>query len=340
MRDPFRPLRDRGARRWAASLLLAGLSAVTGCERSPLPTVGGASGRLKRARVVVISPEAAGPRWPAIRAGLERTLSAYEGLRIEWRTVAPATPAAVARVLDAERRSRRMADGIVIYWPARLGSDPLPESFSPDRRVVVVIGPRRVPPGVYGLVRVAWAAGADRLAESLHELRGRPKSVLLLHKAGCEPQERRLRDRFLLALRKAGRVTLLDEADLCGADGVAGAIRPLVARFAHAGVLVSLDGRVWDDPEALRAVRPEMPIATLGADPRLWSLMQRGRVVALVGPLDGRIGEAAGELLVSGLADGTPGTHTRTIECELVRPETFEDFVRRYRRAAATQPAP
>lgn len=319
-------------------LLMAGLSALPACERSPLPTAGRASGRLKRARVVVIAPGSAGPRWPAVRAGVRQALGSYEGLRIKWRTVTPATPAALAGVLEHE--ATRTADGVVIYWPARLDSEPLPESFAPDRQIVVVIGPRRVPPGVYGLVRVAWAAGADRLAERLHTLRGDPKSLLLLHRAGCQAWGRRLRDRFMLALGKQGRVALLDEADLCGADDAAGAIRPLVTRFAHAGVLVSLDGRVWDEPGAWQAVPARMPIATLGADPRLWPLMRAGRAVALVGPLDGKIGEAAGALLVSGLADGTPGPHVRTIECELVRPETLDDFVRRYQQAAATQPGP
>jgi len=50
--------------------------------------------------------------------------------------------------------------------------------------------------------------------------------------------------------------------------------------------------------------------------------------------------DAAGELVIAGLADDLPGPHVRTIDCDLIVPETLSAFQRRYAHAAASQPAP
>ncbi len=340
MHETFRSTDRTAGRNAGTGWLLAALSALAGCQRAPLPGGGQASARLKHARVVVICATPDDPRWPAIRAGLTRSLGAYDGLRIEWRSLQTPSPAKLTTMLHTLRRNQPSPDAVVIYWPARLEAPPLPETFSPDRQIVVVIGPQQAPPGVYGLVRVAWAAGAETLAARLHELPGKPQSLLLLHGAACGPWGQRLRDRFLLALRKAGRVVVLDQAETCGATPPRQTVAALTQRFPHAGVLVSLRRELWDMPGVLEALRPQMRIATLGADPQLWPLLRSGRLTALVGPVDGQIGQAAGELVISGLADGLPGPHVRTIECDLIEAATLRAFQRRYTHAAASQPAP
>ncbi len=318
---------------WPACTLL--LAALTSCRAGPADEQT-ASRRLARARLALVGPAGPAPDWPAVRDAFHDALRPYRGLKIELVRPRHTGGPALRDVLESLNRRSEIPDAVVVAVPP--GIDPARFVMPAVRRqrVVVLIGPRKPPEGAYGVVRVAWAAGAELLARSLAHAAPHARSYLLLHRRRHGVWHRRLYDRFMLAARARTELALLDEADLDAGPSAADVLTRLTARFPHAGLLVSLDGSIWRQRDVLEAVRPTLPVATLGfgLGPDAWPLMRSGRISAFVAPVAGRIGAAAAEMTAAGLADGDAGPHVRTVACELVTPPQLDAFIRRYMAAA------
>ena len=73
---------------------------------------------------------------------------------------------------------------------------------------------------------------------------------------------------------------------------------------------------------------------TLSSAPPLWARLRKGEAAALAGPLHGEIGYTAAARVWAGLTAAEPFGRIDLVPCELITPETLDDFAGRYAESA------
>lgn len=328
--------------------LLLGTS-VTGCKRD--------EGSVPRAVIpsadsvfYFIGPSEFDPRWPAIRGGARRQAAKLPPMDIRY--VAPRGDDPALRAALVQECINQNAIGACLFVndhavgeenaadSARAESrdDPY-EKLAADLRsasvLVVTIG-RRLSSGVeFGHVDVGAADGAEQLGERLEFVAPGKQSYVLLNERGRGPLGDLNYTRFSNAVRRTHAFTLLDERDVyASATPARRHIRDMLAKFSHAGLVVTLAPDPWLALQPRLALDGSTQFATLGASPALWPRLQSGEAAALVGPLDGEIGYQALRLAWEGLVSARPSGSVVMIDSEVVTPDRLEAFAKRYADAA------
>lgn len=315
-------------------LLLAAM--VTGCDRpasNPQPLAS-----FKDARVVAVGWTADDPQWPGIRGGIERAAADFAPLRVEFRAARDALPATYAALIaDVERARPHVA--ILHVGRARDVEHAVRRLTHAGVRVVTV-GRTLASEGEYARVEIDLPGGAELLGAELPRIAAGGQAYVLLHARGIDAEATRLYQRFAAGAEKNRLISRLAERTRPTADSDGRAqIGEMLAEFRNVSLVITLDDRPWRSGAA-GLLGPANRFATLPASPVLWGEMRAGRCAALAGPLDGDAGAAALNLAVHALSNSPRPESPRVIPCELVTPDSLDDFARRYRAAAGAPEGP
>jgi ABC-type sugar transport system substrate-binding protein len=304
------------------------LAAVTGCDRTPdTPKIGNppAPGDL----IVLIGPPRSDPRSPGIAGGVRSSLAQYPTLRLETST--PSDSSADALLRAADRALAMSARAVCLYVGDPAVARPAAERIASSGTILVTMGERCDRVGTFGHVQVDLAGGAELLGKHLAEIAGSKRAYLLVHNQGASDPETHRYERFMQHARRQYQMTLLEERNASETEQPAAELlRAMFRRFRHAGLAVTLNPRPWLESKPAELLGRDARFATLGAAPPLWPALRSGEAAALVGPLDGEIGSLAAELALTGLTESRKAGLLRIVSCELVTPDTLDDFAQRY----------
>lgn len=317
-----------------AYLLLAAM--LTGCDRpasGPQPLAS-----FKDARIVAVGWTADDPQWPGIRGGIERAAADFAPLRVEFRAARDALPATYAALIaDVERTRPHVA--ILHVGRARDVEHAVRRLAHTGVRVVTV-GRSLVSEGEYARVEVDLPGAAELLGAELPRIADGGQAYVLLHGRGIDDEATRLYQRFSAGAEKNRLISRIAERTRLTADSDGREqIGEMLAEFRNVSLVITLDDRPWRGGTA-GLLGPGNRFATLPASPVLWGEMRAGRCAGLAGPLDGDAGAAALNLAVHALSNSPRPESPRVIPCELVTPDTLDDFARRYRAAAGAAAGP
>lgn len=314
---------------------------LTGCDRKPSPPRGGRvppNGSL----MIVIGPAADDPTWPAIRGGAERFAATLPNLVFDY--VAPLDDDYAARKLLIDQCIERKPKAICLYvTEAGGGSKPEHDPFvalaDQIRRsdILLVTMGRRLGDGsrYYAHVGVDLAWAADAIGRNLTAIAVDKRSYLLLHQRDLSAESTRIYNRFTLAARRDATMTRLREQRAAPSTAEQHRqLREMLAEFPNAGLIVTLTPRLWLEQPAGAALDSRNRFVTLSTAPPLWPRLRKGEAAALAGPLHGEIGYTAVSKAWSGLLAGEPLGRVELIPCELVTPDTLDDFAKRYAESA------
>ncbi len=313
----------------AALLLLSWL--LAGCrEQAPAPR---SSDKLVTgATIVFIGPAGGGLRWQAMLGGARKAIQSFPAIKL--RPLLPSDGSDTA-LRDAVDRALGLQPDVLCLTVFETGeaTDIAERVFDIGVPLITVGSGPKLEKSV-AHVRIDLTGGAQLLGAHIPEILGDRRSYVLLSCQGRSRTDTSCYARFMQAARHHSGVYLLDER--CGTGSVAGMvdeIRDMLAVFPHAGMVVTLRPDVWFDNDPVMLLRDKTRLATLGASPRLWPLLRSGRAAALCGPIDGRIGHIAMDAAIVVLTRSRQFSPLHIVPCELVRPDSLDDFARRYAEA-------
>ncbi len=320
-----------GRRSVAALAYLLIPIALTGCKRDPASLVGGTP-LPPDALVAIIGPYQAHPNWQGIRGG---ALRYGQRPSVNCLAIAPKNgePAALAAVVDEIIKKSPLAVCLCVEDPD--AARPAAQRIVRQGILLVTIGRPLEGVSTYGHVDVNWPGAAALLGKNLDSIAAGRRSYVLIHERDKDRNASLCYARFTAGARTRSTLKLLEERNAAGSErSQQELVEELRRKFRHVGLVVTLSSEAWVSLQPWMKLPVENRFATLSAPPLLWSRLRSGEAAALAGPLDGEIGYAAVDLAVIGLM-GIPGTpRERTLQCELVTPDTLEDFARRYAAAA------
>jgi len=308
------------------------LAAIIGCRSQPDPPPG--EGRLPPAgaAIVMIGPPIGDPHWPAIVGGARRFLSNYPGVRLEVWNLAAADPAEFRKLVQSAKRRQPAA---VILYVTNM------PNFVAEARGLASAGPRIVTIGlrldldVFGHVEVGLADAAGVLGQNLANIAPGRRTYVLLHANGGSPLASQMYLRFnSAALEQSGIVRLTERNVVDARASERELVAAMLAQFPSSALVVTLEPSLWLSRPPEELLGRQRRFATIGAPPTLWGELRSGRAAALVGALDGEIGAQAAELALEAVLDIRREVRTASVRCELVTPETLDDFARRYAESA------
>lgn len=321
---------------WRAGLWLAMALAGTapGCDRPPDALV--APREAPTGRVLLLSPARPDPGWPFVARGAAHYFEQLH--RISFQHADLSDGPVISYGVRVDECLQPPPDVVILPVTDHNIGRSVARRISRTGTPLITYGLAVDVPGVYGHVEVDWVSGVGALARRLPEFVAPHQSYLLIHEAGRSRLGTRRYDRFMGEARRQFGVRLLDETSLAPGASQRDAIRELIQRFKHAGLLVSLAPDYWWTASQRELAEVGRPLATVAAPPSLWPLLDRGQAVALVGVLDGQIGRAAAELALRTLAGSADAVEPPLIGSELITPETLPDFGRRYAEAVGYDP--
>lgn len=318
--------------RATTSIALATSICAGGCERQSNPS-GPPPADDAPAILILIGHQPRDPQWTGIVGGAERTASHYPNL-----TVRDLTPPLGSLAGQRPLINQAVAKGADLIAVHTGGSDPepLPVAWLQGKGVrLITFG--AVQPQTDGAaphVAVGLVDGVERLAESLPTLMGDSRSFVLLHAGGRSEVDDRCLSRFNREITRQERLRQLTQRSVVNHNKPPGAlVREMLEQFRAAPMVVALDPAPWVGPAPLR-LPPEVRFVTISAAPALWPYVRQGQAAALVGPIDGEIGQQVVEIAAQMVLDSDDVPRYRLVPVELVTAENLDDFERRYRRAA------
>ena len=331
----FRASRRRAGesrRRVVLGLAAVWAIAVAGCEgQAPTPQ---SSDKLSTgATVVFIGPPKGGLYWRAILGGAVKTLSTFPAIRLEPLVPADDTDNALRDTID--RALSLKPDVLCLYTTDTDRITDVAQRLFDAGVPLITVGPGPKIEKCATHVRIDLAGGANLLGKQLPAILGDRHSYVLVSCQGRSRIDTECYVRFKQGARQHSGIHLLDER--CAAkseDEMADQIRDMLAIFPHTALVVTLRPDVWFDHDPVMLLRDNTRLATLGASPQLWPLLRSGRAAALCGPIDGQIGGAVADAAIVVITHSRPFSTVHTISCELVRPDSFDDFARRYAKAS------
>lgn len=283
-------------------------------------------------RVVLLVTSQTDPRQAAMIGGAARVAAERPNLKLEVAQIRPVAdyarefdeilksqpaviviPSANERIL-AEIRQATLKTGIVLITYG--------ETNDPPERV-----------GIFGHVSTDRAAAAELLGRELSNFGSERKSYVLVQSAA--DARNGVTDRFRSGVgSRVGPVLLSDatygDSNFSGPD----AIRSLLAQFPNTTLAVTLDESLWLESPPGLLLGEHQVMATLGVSPLLWGAVREHKCIAMVGVLDGDIGEAIVRMVFGALLATEKGPLFRAIPNEVVTPDLLERFEHRYAAAA------
>lgn len=288
--------------------------------------------------VIMVGPAASHPQSRALAGGARIAADRHGNTKLEFSTPDGATSEALGR---AVRAALDLKPDAVCLWVAS------PETVEPvlpgliESNVLVVTMGTSVPnSSFFGHVDANIQGGAEMLGERLDVIADGGRSYVLLHEAGTNTLATQCRDRFNYGIRQHYGVQLLDERNAGSTTTPAHElVREMVTRFPNVAMVITFSADAWLAAPPAETLGPRTRFATMPATPELWPWLRSGQAAALVGPIDGQIGELAVEMAMTGLtSDRREGGGTRVVRAELVNARNLEDFAGRYAAAAGSTP--
>ncbi len=323
-------------RRLVPYLYLLAPSLVIGCERAPRGAAPGSTPPAD-APLVFVTPSPAEPLAAAIVGGAAKVIrdtpiAAYQTVQPDDPT-AEALRRAVSRALDAQPAV------LAVWFPCDGSADAAADVLQASTVLLVTAGalPATLTPRAH--VSIEWVEGAEMLGRSLPRLAPGKRSYLLLHEDGRDAWRSQVYGRFAAEARLHFNLTLLEARAALRGDGRA-LLGELVARYPHAGLLVSLTDSPWGESGGRFETPGNSPLAVLSAAPAMWPRLRSGEAVGLVGPVAGDVGRQVGALMLGALVGDVPPGTVRHVPCELVTRESLDSFEMRYQIAGNLPPPP
>lgn len=314
------------------------VASFSGCKNDP-DGYGAQRALGKGTLVAVIGPSESHPNWPAIGGGA--FLAARTLPNVDCFAALPQAGETASSDAFLDRILARNPAAAIICNDSPTVTGDIVRRLAQAGLLTVTIGARTDDPSVFGHVAVAWPPAAELLGEQLPKLAGDPPnpnlptvgpSYILIHRRSAGGVDAECYVRFAAAV---SRMTLLRAVDVATAGRPAQqVVADLLSTFPSTRLIVTLDPQPWLDLRPRFKLPEANRFATLGAAPRLWPRLESGEAAALVGPLDGDIGQTAFNLAVSGLMRIPEARRYPMIPCELITPQTLPDFARRYAEAA------
>lgn len=321
--------------RWSAGrgfLLLALLSAL-GCRRNPnepepLFT------KTRPALIAWVAPQRPVAAWPAVCAAARARAAELGNLRLEFLPAGP-EDSHEGRLRDVAAAARLHPDAICMWISDAKTEFDAVNAAQSAAGVVVTMGERVEQARVFGHVEDGTLAAADLLGQALSNASDDVLTYGLVHEQGGGTEAERCYERFMLSAPRRGGAALLKEVEADDA-GAGAAIMEIKREFRHVRLIITLSPRPWlaNPPQLTLGRDGETQFACIGAAPALWPTVQFNQAWALVGVLDGQIGTAAVELVISGITHSHGPGEIRNVTPEVVTRGNLRDFATRYAQAA------
>ncbi|MFN0136044.1 MAG: hypothetical protein ACKVS9_08005, partial [Phycisphaerae bacterium] len=210
--------------------------------------------------------------------------------------------------------------------------------------VLITYGDSNDPPervGIFGHISTDRAAAAEMLGHELSNFASERKSYVLAQSAA--DARRGIGDRFRSGVGTRVGPTLLSDATYAesATSGPSGpdAIRALLKQFPNTTLAITLDASPWLAEPPAKLLGERQVMATVGASPALWPALRQRKCIAMVGVMDGQVGEAIMRLAFGALLATEKGPAFRAIPNELVTTDLLERFAHRYAAAAGMSAA-
>lgn len=303
---------------------------VIGCDSRGSTQPDGNLRPAAGAQIVFVGPPQDDPRSEPILAGARRIAGGIDYLRFEF-VSPPATDKAqnIKAVRDAMTSG---AAGVCVYLTAADELAPLAKEIQSSATVLVTMGQQ--PTGItpYTHVNIDLPGGAELIAENLARCAEGRKTYALVDERSRSTISRACYERFISHRPGISEMTQVDERDAFAAgQPTSTIISEIVGNFRSTSIVVTLSPEVWLSSNPPYALDEGRRFVTLSAVEPLWSRLRSGEAAALVGPIDGEIGEAAINAVLRGVAHETTGTPVRTVPCHFVTRENLDDFAEKYR---------
>jgi ABC-type sugar transport system substrate-binding protein len=317
----------------AVFYLLAGTTFI-GCRRGPEGPPAPPSAP-RAATIVLVGPPETDPISAAVVGGALKAAAGFPGIVAEAVTPVASTAPAIEAAVNAALVGKPAAVGLWVD-ESQIGAGSIDRILA-ARVPLVTLGTRPAREAV-GQVAIDWAGAAALLGERLPEALGDRRSYVLIHEDGHSPLASSVYASFRSAARRHFSLALLDERKAPGAEAAREAIRKSLDRFRHAGLVVTLAPDAWLAAGGEFALANGPRFITLSTAPPLWPRLRNGEAAALAGPVAGEVGKAAMELMLKAALGELDDEVVRYVPCELVTPETLDDFAARYAAAGDLDP--
>lgn len=307
-------------------------ASVIGCDTRPPNALPESKLPDQNTLVTFIGPAWNEPQWRAIVAGARRHADAL-GLRLTAIESLGSTDAEIDAALEKLKQQEPSAVCLLTVNPRV--ARPLAQRVSEQvGAAIVTVGAAIDLPSAYGHVEVNWPGGGDLLGSHLPRMVGDGQSYVLLHDDGLNPHLSTTHARFFVESRLFFNVTKLEErTSAFEAQAGIASLRAMLEKYRNASLVITLMPNVWLAAAPDTLLPPQTNLATLGAMPELWPLLESGRAAALVGPLDGEIGLTALHLAIDAVTGSRRTGAVRLVDCELVTKDSLPDFAARYAEA-------
>ncbi|MBW7905818.1 MAG: sugar ABC transporter substrate-binding protein [Phycisphaerae bacterium] len=285
--------------------------------------------------IAVVGPTATHPQWPAISRGALKAAERYGNARVL--TSAPLTASAEALDVAVREALAAKPDAVCLYVLNPEAVEAAIPLLVESGALVVTMGAGIANSSFFGHVDSNIPGGAELLGERLDVIADGGRSYVLVHESGANTLATQCADRFNLGIREHYGLQRLDERNASQSTRAAHElIREMLDQFPNVAMVVTFNADAWLAVQPDVLLGPRTRFATMPATPELWPWVRSGRAAALVGPVDGEIGDLAVELAMNGLTSERGGGGVRVVRSELVNARNLDDFARRYAEAAGT----
>lgn len=314
---------------WLGSLLLAGSPACkdeySGLGSRPAPGAG----------IVFIGPPRSDARSTYVIAGAHKAAKQLGNVHFQSTAPISTDPAALQEAFDLALKTS--AAVICVWVPEPRQADTFADQArNVGIRLIAITGSAETP-DCYGHVYIDYPGAAGELARRLPTIAPHRRSYALLHQAPFSTADELALRTFQGADQRV--MSMLTDREVTPSSSFTLAIRDVREAFPNVGLIVSLDPqarlafaarRMPELEELARDGQRATMLATLGAPPPAWPVLQSGRVAALVGPLDPQVGAEAIALAVQAITGVANPATSRVAHYEWITPDTLADFAQRY----------
>lgn len=326
-------------KRWLCALGLTAAIAGPGTIMSGCSSDEAASRRTAKIKgsVFIIGLSETHPQWPAIRdAALHY---AQKRPLIDCRAQAPNTLSQQDLNATVEQAIRDKPNVICLLVNNADTALTSAQTIISTGITLITAGTRLDLPNVYAHVSIDYATAAEHLGTHLPHIADDRKAYLLLHAAAANAEQEARHARFLAAAGRHAGPRLLDQQDQSRSRYTpAQLVELMLKRFPRSRLVVTLTPDAWLERPPENLLPDHTDLITFGTSPALWPLLENGRALALVGPLDGEIGRDALDLAMQAILEIPRTSSERIVSCEMITRDTFEDFAARYEAAAGRSP--
>ena len=318
-----------------AALMSVVLAMLWGCDSNSKQVLN----TTQSSRVAWVTDQPESLRWEAICRAVAHKAPQYPFLR----NLPPFTPDSASDGVGTPSIANQLALAVgaeaqfVVLW---LQGDTAPMeaiTAAEQNGVTVVTIDRNIPRDrAANHVDIHLPAAAEQLGRDLSQLSEGRQAFILIHHRDRDPEANRRYARFRTGLSAQSEMVMVGEADATGRDPVA-MLNQLLELYPGTALVVTLESDLWLLPEA-KSIRDDVRYITLDASPALWPDLKTGRALALIGPVDGEIGEAALSLVADLATSAKRPLPNRVVECRIVSKSNLSEFAAAYAESVGVPP--